>query len=173
MTNPLDPTLDGYKVAIESMKVTERVIRRGLPRPILAGLTFSKEPSDSSLAKIEAAKRQIDDLVVLNLVAVFERFLRDRLASLPRLSAASTRGPDRGLRRQILADLEYWKMAEEVLPLFTDTVDSNTIGQVKQAIGYRNWVAHGRASSRPPAAYINPQFAYDVLSRFLIQAGLL
>jgi hypothetical protein len=47
------------------------------------------------------------------------------------------------------------------------------IGQVKQIIGYRNWVAHGRATSDPPDGNVTPQAAFNRLSEFLRLAGII
>ncbi len=173
MSNPLDPIMEWNVVALDSMRVADRVLNKGLRDAVLPKHTFYGDPVDSSRRRIEAAKTQVADLVVLSLVATFERTLRDHLAGLSRLSPPASDEVDDGLRRQILADLEYWKMAEEVLPLFSGKVDGKTIGQVKQTIDYRNWVAHGRSSQRPPKSNVVPQFAYKTLTDFLTQAGLI
>jgi len=45
-------------------------------------------------------------------------------------------------------------------------------GQVKQIVGYRNWVAHGRSTAEPPDGNVSPRMAFEQLTRFLIEAGI-
>ena len=175
MSNPLDPIMDWYRVVLDGLRVTSRVIDESTPNVITTRHTFFAETGPTSLDRIERAKLQLADLVVLGLVSTFERAVRDALASLPRVASAPavSDSVDRLMKAQILADLEFWKLSEEVLAIFATRVDSDLIGQVKQAISFRNWVAHGRSAARPPKSDVNPQFAYRSLTAFLRQAGLL
>lgn len=174
MSNPLDPIMEWFLIALDSLRVTRRALNREVPDIVLPKhASFYGKPLDTSLEGLDSAEQQVADLVVLSLVATFERTVRDFLIGHPRLSPRSTDDIDARTRRQILADMEYWKMAEEVLPIFADAVDANTIGLVKQAIDYRNWVAHGRSKTRPPKSNVAPQFAYKILAGFLQEAGIL
>jgi hypothetical protein len=133
--------------------------------------TFEAEPTSTSLDRIALAQQEVDDLVVLSLVSVFERRIRDHLAALPWLSTPSGTDVDERTRRQIVADMEYWKLSSEVLVLFSNRVSGNVIGQVRQVINYRDWVAHGRSADRRPSNVI-PRYAFKILTEFLSQAGL-
>jgi hypothetical protein len=135
---------------------------------------MSSKPNPPGPAWIGSRQRsrRSPNLVVLSLVSVFERHIRDHLASRPWLSTPGGTDVDERTRRQIVADMEYWKLSGEVLALFSDRVSGNVIGQVRQAINFRDWVAHGRAADRRPSKVI-PQYAFRTLTEFLSQAGLL
>jgi hypothetical protein len=173
MSNPLDTVIDAYKVVLDGLDVTARVLDKSIRNAILTSHTFYGEPTSENMDRIDAARRQVADLVVLSLVSTFERTIRDRFASMRRISAPASDDVDEKVQRQILADMEYWKLSDEILAIFSGRVDRDVIGQVKQAIDYRNWVAHGRSGVRPPKSNVVPQFAYRILTEFLSQAGLL
>jgi hypothetical protein len=122
---------------------------------------------------IQAAKLELDDLVVLSLVSTFERTLRDDISSLARVANNGTNEVDERVRLLILDDIRYWKLTDEILPLYSDRVEKSIIGQVKQAIEYRNWVAHGRSPNTPPASNVTPFFAFKLLTDFLQTASIL
>jgi hypothetical protein len=173
LSNPLDTIMDWYDVTLDSLRVTSRVIEREIKNAILEKHTFSADSPASGLSRIESAKQQVADLTVLSLVSLFERTLRDYLSERQqRLSAPGLDDVDARARQQVLEDLEFWKLSDEVMKIFAGTVGPNLIGQVKQAIDYRNWVAHGRSTNRPPRSNVVPQFAYRALTDFLSQAGI-
>lgn len=146
---------------------------QGIPKVILAKHVFFGEPVEGILERLDEAIEQVGDLVVLALVSTFERFVREHLQGLPRISAPQRDDIDGRMRRRFLDEMEFWRLADEVLPLFSGFVASNIIGQVKQAIDFRNWVAHGRSATRPPKSNVTPQFAYRILTAFLNEAGLI
>jgi hypothetical protein len=48
---------------------------------------------------------------------------------------------------------------------------SNLIGQARQILEYRDWIAHGKNPETAPSANITPTFAYEILSevvRFML-----
>jgi hypothetical protein len=47
--------------------------------------------------------------------------------------------------------------------------DKNLIGQAKQILEYRDWIAHGRNPDKYPSANITPKFAYNTLSEIVKQ----
>jgi len=61
--------------------------------------------------------------------------------------------------------IERWR-PDDVLDLYKIAVDPRVVGNVKEVKSYRNWVAHGKKSSRP-GRDIDPRTAYDRLTDFL------
>jgi hypothetical protein len=85
--------MDWYDVTLDSLRITYRVIERGIKNTILEKHTFFGEPAASALSRIESAKQQIADLAVLNLVSRFERTLRDFLSERQRSTTALSLAP--------------------------------------------------------------------------------
>ena len=119
------------------------------------------------------AKNQLVDLVVLELVAVFERVLRDFVLQLPRHVLSGRDSVDEAVRREIHEDIEYWRLSDRLLSIFVGRVGAARVGQIKQVVGYRNWVAHGRRHPVPPDGYVTPVVAYRQLTEFLLSGGVI
>ena len=93
--------------------------------------------------EIDAVKRLIEDLFVVEIFSCFERFLRNRIEDCLNLEKCSFG------KEQVLKHVEYMKV-EELLDSLKGVVDSNSIGYLKQLKQYRDWVAHGRNPEKPP-----------------------
>lgn len=171
MTNPLDPIIAWYTTANDALRVTRRVIVTGIAGAVTDKHVFDGRPPAENEAALDRAKDELDRLVVLGLVAVFERALWDHLSALPLLLAAGDPVRER-VRAEILKDIEFWNISSRVVELFPP-VDPALRGQVKQIIDYRNWVAHGQTQSQPPPIVIPPTVAHQRLTAFLTQAKVI
>ncbi len=172
MSNPLDPVIGWFSVTRDCMRITSRVLERGIRDAITPKHVFSQRSVPESLASVEEAKTQVEDFVVLALVSTFERCVRDFLAGLPRNAASGTTPLDEAVRTELLKDLEFWRLSDRLLAVFAAHLPAQLIGQVKQVVEYRNWIAHGRSAAKTPTNVV-PQYAYKVLSEFLQQAGII
>ena len=173
MSNPLDPVMGWYKVTLGSMHVTARVLEKGVRDAVPDKSTFYGRPTSEGLDRIKAAEQQVEDLVVLSLVSTFERRVRDHLAGLPRVSTFGRDDVDERVRRQIVSDMEYWKLSEEVLTLFAGPVHRDLIGRVKQAVDYRE-LGRPRAFRRPAPKSTSSRVRLPDLDRIRIdRTGLL
>jgi hypothetical protein len=173
MTNPLSPVMAWYEILRDSMRVTSRVIRKEIRGAITDKHAFHYEQSDVSLLRLSGANQELDDLVVLSLVATFERTLRDFVMERPGRIIVSDDPIDEAIHSAILSDIEYWRIADRLIGIFKVQVTSDLQGQIKQIVGYRNWVAHGRATAIPPDGNVPPQFAFEKLSEFLLAVGII
>ena len=174
MINPLQSIMDWYIVAVDCMRVTERVIKKDLRVAVTNRHVFRRHGSkEISLTSIEVAEEELADLVVLSLVATFERTLRDHVMERPGRIIVSDDPVDAAIHEEILNDIEYWRIADRLIGIFETRVGPELRGRVKQIVGYRNWVAHGRATSIPPDGNVVPGDAFDQLSGFLISAGII
>jgi hypothetical protein len=171
MTNPLDPVMDWYRTANDSMRVTERALNKNIKEAFTARHVFSTLAVAESRRRIEAAKQELGRVVVLMLVAVFERTLRDFLLDIPRSAISSAEPVHQAVREAVLDDIEFWR-SEDVIDVF-QAVPKDLRGLIKNIIKYRNWVAHGHWLAKPPPANIDPVMAYRRLSEFLQKAGLI
>jgi hypothetical protein len=173
MVNPLDPVMDWYEIAFDSLRVTQRVVDQKIPRALTKRhKSLYGKPAEGCLSLLDSAKDELDRLVVLALTAIFERTLRDHLIQIP-LTALPLGDPQRdAVRQEIVKDIEFWNISSRVLDVFP-AVDRVTVGLVKQVIDYRNWVAHGHSLARPAPSNVIPGKAYQDLTTFLVQAGIL
>jgi hypothetical protein len=169
MTNPLDPVLAWYRTANDSLRVTRRVIEKATPKVVTKKHDFHGKDQKDNLDALDRAGGELDRLVVLGLVAVFERALRDHLLTLPVIAPISGDPLRDAVRREILKDVEFWNISVRVIDLFTG-VPGPLRGEVKQIIDYRNWVAHGRTATEPPPVATTPAKAHQRLAAFLSQA---
>jgi hypothetical protein len=173
MTNPLSPVMDWYEIVRDGMRVTARVIRKEIPKAITDKHVFHYEPAPASLQRLSDANQELDDLVVLSLVATFERAMRDYIMEKPGRMIVSDDPVDNAIHEAILNDIEYWRIADRLIEVFKTQIQPMHMGLIKQIVGYRNWVAHGRATAIPPDGNVAPQFAFEQLTGFLERAGII
>lgn len=171
MANPLDPVMAWYQIALDSIRVTRRVVEQQIAGAVTAKHVFFARPQADNVTGLEEAKKELARLVVLSLTAIFERTLRDYLNQIP-VAALPPGDPHRdAVRNELIKDIEFWNISSRVLEVFP-AVDPNLRGQVKQIIDYRNWVAHGHSLGKPPPSNVVPEDAYLRLTDFLAQAGV-
>lgn len=110
--------------------------------------------------------QELDDLAVLVLFSVFEAIVRDIVWNQVKPEVHALKHPTLVKAGKDAEDAitqgSFGKILEAFKPL-----DSDLVEQVNQVRKYRNWVAHGRRSEMKPNALVQPEAAYDRLSRFL------
>ena len=169
MSNPLDDSFDAYTTIMDALKVVRRILdsqsQEMLDGTSLWGL--NKREARDLLKRIED---EFQGLVVLSLFSFFENTIRSHLKSqlgpLAKYSSTPIRLGDE-LHRYISKEVDWWKM-DEALDLFSSSVDSGIKGDSKHIKNYRDFVAH----RGKPAAPVPPAIAYERLTKFLEQAGL-
>jgi hypothetical protein len=149
------------------------VIDTGIPNAVTAKHVFLTKTQTENETALEHAQEELDRLVVLGLVAIFERTLRDHLSALPVVPVVTGIALHDGVRSQIIRDMEFWHIERVLLDTLFATVDTGLKGQVKQIIDFRNWVAHGHTLKQPPPTNISPAEAHKRLTDFLQQAGVM
>jgi hypothetical protein len=154
------------------MRVTQRVLTKGIKAAITAKHVFYKKPVVDCEALLVTAKEELDRLVVLGLTAIFERTLRDYLVQYTRTALPPGDLHRDAVREEMIEDIEFWNVSSRVVEVFP-AVDATVRGQAKQVIDYRNWVAHGHTLAKPAPSKAVPDKAYQVLTEFLLQAGVI
>jgi hypothetical protein len=172
MANPLDPVMEWYRTALDSIRVTQRTLEKGLAGAVTKRHVFYGQPVADCTARLQAAKEELERLVVLALFAIFERTLRDYLVQMPLTSLPAGDPHGDAVREEIIKGIEFWNFSTRVLEVFPG-VSSAVRGQVKQIVDYRNWVAHGHTLAKPAPTNVVPVKAHQALTAFLRQAGLL
>ena len=170
----LDTIWSWYIAGIDSLRLVQRMQRNreSFPRLTERGFEsiYERSPIEVEQA-LDEAQVWVENLVVLHLVAVFERILRRQISA--EIDAA--RRLDRPVQNIVLkvcrGESEYWRLGGEVLDVFP-SVDANLRGQVKQIVQFRDWIAHGRHVDEDPPIAVTPHFAKETLAKFLHQANL-
>jgi hypothetical protein len=132
--------------------------------PLWRDDSFRSLDSEAIIRDSDLGLEHLDDFAVMVFFSVFESIVRDRVIK----QAEQERGEIRqelliGLINTTLHDLRK-KSFYRVLGVFK-TMDVALVEQVNQVRRYRNWVAHGRRTTRPDA--VDPATAYNRLKRFL------
>jgi hypothetical protein len=114
------------------------------------------------LEELEKMRDRIDEIALLNLWIVFERFIIEYLSTRLRTPAIGEASQFTiRLIGKFEESIERWRF-DEVLDLFKGWIDSDQIGRAKQICSYRNWIAH-RNEKGPRPTITDPKTAMLVL----------
>jgi hypothetical protein len=172
----LAAAMDRYSILQDAFEVVLAMVRspEQWRRFVADDNFFMVGDQETCRTSVANCRKELDEMFVLSLVAIFERLLPDASDDLVHHQFSISNETHRKFRDAVRDDVEYWTFRERLLEVFA-TVPQNIRGQVKQAIGYRDWVAHGRKyGSTPelPIANVTPLFAFKILSSFLAEANL-
>ena len=180
LDNPLPPILNAFEATRDALRVTRRLIPEleakqpdcqselfHQRRKLLNRTVFPNHPNGKVL--LEQTEKEVQDLFVLNLWVVFERFIRLYLQQI-KLSEKSQLHFCEALYQDFQKKLESLT-AQEILDFlklsfFNTNEGSHLIGSAKQILEYRNWVAHRNPKKRSPVKIV-PNIAYDTLNEII------
>jgi hypothetical protein len=171
----LDPIWDAYKTLTSALKVVRRCSTLGTidPDHPFGNTRFYHLHKRTCAKLLGSAQQEIEDQTVLSLYAAFEASLRDHLAQQAQHLRQHSRSPSARFGKN-LAKLytdqcgKFWM--DMVVNLFASRVGEDAVAQTGSIRNYRHWIAHGRRGPMPPS--VSPQFAYEVLTRFLRRCRL-
>jgi hypothetical protein len=190
--NPLPPLWEAFQILQEALSVARRAVKLRQAREpqcqqellryqgyLLNHNNFllrAEQPqmAEELTSKIKFTEDESKSLFVLDLWALFERFLRHYLQhkgealkqTVTPLNLADS------LYQHFTKEVEYWKPAEILNflkdSLFSTEAGRNLIGAAKQILEYRNWVAHGKNANELPAVeHFEPSTAYQSLNEIV------
>jgi len=180
LDNPLPAILNTFEATRDALKVTRRLIpelkakrsdcqdelfhQRG---KLLNRTVFPNHPNGKVL--LEQTEKEIQDLFVLNLWVVFERFVRiylqhKKLPENHQLYFCEALYQDFHKKLESLTAQEILDFLK--LSFFNTNEGSQLIGLARQILEYRNWVAHRNPKKRLPVR-ITPNMAYDTLNEII------
>jgi hypothetical protein len=171
MDNPLDPVMAWFKTARDSLRMSQRTLEKDIPDAVVAKYVFYAKPLEECESLLDSAKDEIERVVVLSLTAIFERTLRDHLVQYPNNAMQSGDPTEVAVRTELTRNIEFWNFSSQVVEVFPN-VSTDVKGNVKQIIQFRNWVAHGHSAGVAPPINLVPAKAYQQLTEFLTQAGI-
>lgn len=174
--NELDAIWEWYAIARDSLRIARRAALVLSPRPRELFLpkfdAFYDQRNEDVETRLDVAHVSIDNLVVLHIVATFERLLRNHVVGLIDGSDLRDDVVKINVRRQCISDSEFWHYGDCLIDVF-DSVNEHLRGQAKQLVRFRDWVAHGRRLLEPePPSNCTPVFALSIVRQFLSEARL-
>ncbi len=167
LTNNLPRIANAFIIAQEALRAAKLIIRanREVYRKPISKMPELAAKLDAA-TEFESTGKEVEDLFVVALWAVFERFLRDYMEYKGNaLKSVTPTDFGEELHMHFVKEVEYWKPQEmlDVLKRLPGA-DACQLGEAKQIYEYRNWVAHGRNPCKPPSAIVMPNFAYNTLN---------
>jgi len=166
-SNPLFAVWQSYQALQDCFEIA-KVANKHPDRDNLFVKTEILHLQDQANARqvIKQGKSDADELFVVSLWATFERFVRTYLQEkgkkLQEISPTSLAG---SIYPYFEKEVEFWK-AEDILDLLKSTLAADLIGQAKQILQYRNWIAHGKNSNKIPPQ-VTPVYAFDILNEMV------
>jgi hypothetical protein len=138
-----------YRLNRDVLKIAGRAANAGEKR-LLTSTGFYARPEDEIRDELNVMAERLDQITVLNLWVIFERYVLDHIGRQAQLlTAAAPAGFATNLEAKVRSEIEYWRF-DEVLKLFSGWLDSDVLGQAKQIKDYRDWLAHRNESKIPP-----------------------
>jgi hydrogenase maturation factor len=168
--NPLKRVWIVYQASRDALKVTKQAISHDDKKTLLFRTTFESQNSTEAKQIIEESLKELEDLLVLSLWSTYERFVRIYLqqkgATLQTTKPAILASP---IYEYFCDEVEFWKSYQilDLLKKSVFTTNSHIIGQAKQILTYRDWVAHGKNPNKLPSSNITARFAYKVLNQIV------
>lgn len=156
----------------EVLKDSIKVVRRSISNEVYTlhnRTIFLAEQKDEMFNRLSGTEEELDDIMVLSLFASFERELRVFIQNIIDANTHKSTKTIERITSLTTSSIERWTV-NDMVEAFSDIVDENIRGKVKQIYEYRNWVAHGKNQNRLPSARTDPKTVYIYLVDFIIQA---
>jgi len=172
LSNPLPPIWQAYKTAQDSFRIAKRAIKTNEPKTkqrLLQRTDIETETIIDAERLIEESKNESDALFVLALWATFERFLRNYLqykgTVLQNVTPSDLAGE---MYLHFHKEVEFWQPDEILNFLKLSLLKHKTqlAGNAKVVYNYRNWIAHGKGSSKTVSP-VTPHKAYETLTEIV------
>jgi hypothetical protein len=169
-SNPLKPVWATYQASRDALKVTKQTLAHDDKETLLFRTTFESQNPTEAKQVIEDSLKEVEDLFVLSLWSTYERFVRTYLqqkgAILQTTQPTALASP---IYDYFCDEVEFWK-SNQILDLLKKslfTTNLHLIGQAKQILAYRDWVAHGKNPNKYPSSNITARFAYKILNEIV------
>jgi hypothetical protein len=156
-----------YELLKDAIKITRRSVRKA--NYDLHGRTsLVGEAPDAIHARFEDAEAELQDVMIVSMFASFERELRTAIQAAFLTNTQSSKDTMLRLVNLTCDSIERWTV-KDIIDAFSNEVDDELRGHVKQIYEYRNWIAHGRNPKRQPAARADARTVATKLTSFLEQ----
>jgi hypothetical protein len=150
-----------YERLRDCLKITRRALKNG-DVGVLKGTAFMGAPQAEAADWIDEVRKVVDDLVIVELWAWFERYVSEYAQTRALIMAeAAQPGFDRQLQIKVAEKIESWRL-DEVLDVFKAIIDVNQLGHAINIKRYRDYIAHRNPKHSSPAQ-TEPKRAYSLL----------
>lgn len=157
---------------MKCLKDSIKVVRRSIKKEVYTlhnQTIFLGEQKDEMFDRLSGTEEELDDIMVLSLFASFERELRVFIQDIIDANTHKSTSTIERITSLTTSSIERWTV-NDMVEAFSDIVDEDLRGKVKQIYEYRNWVAHGKNQNRLPSARTDPKTVYISLVDFILQA---
>ena len=174
--NSLDDIIKWYHVSRDSLKVAARLMEYSVKesqfKKLFDKTVFLPHTLEEIKGVIDKAENELDDLVCLSLVSVFEAKIIEYLNALIQNCKKTTEDQFiLQIKEYSLKNAKYWPFTD-ILDFFKTKIDPDIVGNnAKKPYDYRSWVAHGKKDPRKEK--FTPDETYKRLSDFLNEAGII
>ena len=169
-SNPLTPVWNAYNTSQDAFRIAKKAINHPDKVLLLKKTQLRLQSISDAETHITQSVEIIEDLFVLSLWSSYERFVRIYLqqkgAKLKTIQPIILAHP---IYAYFCDEVEFWK-PNQILDLLKNTLfttQPHLIGQAKQILAYRDWVAHGKNQDKQPSSNITAPFAYKVLNEIV------
>jgi hypothetical protein len=148
-SDTLNAIVATYVLELDTVKIARASINRE-DASALAGTDFIVLPVADALKALNGTEERLEQMTILALWIVFERHVLDHVMAQV-ISVASLQPAVFGsrLHERIQTEIEYWRFGD-ILDLYKDLIDVQTLGRVKQIKQYRDWIAHRNPNKTRP-----------------------
>jgi hypothetical protein len=168
-SNPILPIWSAYLTSEGCFKLAKVALKHQDSAMFIEVAKFDLKDKTALKQQIELSRNESKDLFVVDLWATFERFVRDYLQDkVSKLQQIHPATLGNSMYLYIEAEIEFWKPEELLEKILKSTLSPSSylVGQAKQILQYRNWIAHGKNPNKTTAK-ITPEFAYKVLDEIV------
>jgi len=168
-SNPLLPIWSAYLTSEGCFKMAKVALKHQDNAIFLSAANFYVPNQTDTTQLIDRSRKETKDLFVVDLWATFERFVRDYLqdkaSKLQQIYPATVGG---SMYLYVEEEIEFWKPEDILEKILKSTLSPSSylVGQAKQILQYRNWIAHGK-NPQKNATRITPEFAHKVLDEIV------
>ncbi len=168
--NPLLPIWSAYSTSEGCFKIAKVALKHQDSVIFLNAAKFSLPNKTDTTQLIDTSRKEIKDLFVVDLWAAFERFVRDYLQDkASKLQQVYPASIGDSMYLYVEVEIEFWKPEDILEKILKNSLNPSSylVGQAKQILQYRNWIAHGKNPNKTTAK-ITPEFAYKVLGEIIM-----
>lgn len=173
----IDSVYSTFEQLVASLKVTRRAInkfKQNQANQVEFSSLFQRTKFFGNLSRtkgnnLDLAQDDLSDLIIVGLMAHFERELRSDLMEKIDLSITEQDSVSQRLSKETQQSIERWKF-EDILDIYKGKVDEDLIGNLKKPYRYRNWIAHGKKPSDIPEQ-CDPKTTYTMILSFYDELG--
>lgn len=164
----VDHQFEVYELLKDAIKITRRSVGRG-NYDLHSRTSLVGEAPRATHERFDHAETELQDVMILSMVASFERELRTAIQDA--FESNTTVGNDTmgELVNLTFDSIERWTV-KDIINALSPAVDEELRGHVEQIYDYRNWVAHGRSPKKQPPARTDARTVATKLTSFLEQS---